>query len=50
MPYIHANILANTTFIHISHTYGNILDAFHLYQDIIKSVHYSQHVSKEFSL
>ena len=39
----------NTTFIHISYTYGNFLDAFHLYRNIIKSVHYSQHINKDVS-
>ena len=47
MLHSHETILANaTTFIHISYTYGNILDAFHIYQNIIKSVHYSQYVNK----
>ena len=42
----YVTILANKIFIHILYTYGNFLDAFHLYQNIIKSVHYSQYVSK----
>ena len=46
MSHRHATILSNyTTFI----IYGNFLDAFHLYQDIIKSVHYSQYANKEVS-
>ena len=46
MSHSHATILANaTTFI----IYGNFLDAFHLYHNIIKIVHYSQYVSKEVS-
>ena len=50
MSHSHAAILVNaTTFIHIPYTYGNFLDAFHLYQDIIKSMHYSQHDNKELS-
>ena len=50
MSHNHVTILANATFIPIQYTYGNFLDAFHLYQNIIKSVHYSQYVSKEVSL
>ena len=50
MSHSHATILVNaTTFIHISYTYGNFLDSFNLYEDIIKNVHYSQYVNKEVS-
>ena len=42
----HATILARETFVHVPYTYGNFLDAFHLYRNIVKSVHYSQYVSK----
>ena len=35
--------------IHPYLVYGKFLDDFHLYQDIINSVHYSQHVIKEVS-
>ena len=51
MSHSHVTILANATFIHIPYTYDNLLDAFHLYQNIIKSVHYSkfQYVNKEVS-
>ena len=35
MSHSHATILANaTTFIHILYSYGNFLDAFHLYYNI----------------
>ena len=47
--HIHATILAHATFVHIPPAYDNFLDAFHLYRNIIKSVHYSQYVSKEVS-
>ena len=45
----HATILVHATFVHIPYTYDNFLDAFHLDQNIIKSVHYSQYVKKEVS-
>ena len=38
-----------TTFIHIPYTYGNFLDAFHLYQNIIKIAQYSQQFNKKAS-
>ena len=49
MSYNYATIVAKTTFIHSMYTYGNFIDVFDPYQDIIKSVHYSQHASKEVS-
>ena len=47
MSHSHVIILANAKFIYILYTYGNFLFAFHLYQNIIKSVHYSKYVDKE---
>ena len=49
MSYSHVTISANATIIHIPYTYGNFLDAFNLYQNIIKSVHFSQSAIKEVS-
>ena len=46
MKHIHATILSNAT---TSIIYSNFLDSFHLYKNMIKSVHYSQHVNKEVS-